>query len=162
MSSSLAVSPSGARRWLAAAPFIVTGAIAVAAWVALALVAAPLLAAEGGWLAAYLGLIAGAAQVALGGGQAWLALQPPEFEHCAYAWAALNLGNVGIIAGSLLGAFWIVVAGTAAFVLALALFTLGVRRTARPLARVPYWALLVFLAVMALVGLIFAVVQFRA
>lgn len=159
-SSGISVPPES--RWLSAGVFVATGVIAVAAGVSLAVGAAPMLAAEAGWLTAYLILIAGAAQIALGAGQAWLAAVPVGFERGACEWGAINLGNIGIVAGSLLGSFWIVVAGTAVFVLALALFALGVRRTRHPRWRIAYAALIVFLAMMALVGLALAAAQFRA
>lgn len=149
-------------RWLSAGAFAATGGLAIAFALVLVRGAVPAPAAEGGWLAAYLFLIAGVAQIVLGAGQAWVAAAPPPFEWVAIEWGALNLGNVGIVAGSLLGSFWIVLAGTAAFVCALALFAFGVRRSDRAAWRIAYAVVLVFLPAMAVVGLALALAQFQA
>jgi hypothetical protein len=111
--------------------FVATGIVATIFGGLLATGAVPALAAESGWLAAYLIIVAGIAQIALGAGQAWLAATCPGFERNAFEWGVLNLGNLGVVTGSLLGSFWIVLSGSIAFTAALGLFAWGVRPVRR-------------------------------
>ena len=99
------------------------------------------------WMVAYLVLVAGVAQGVLGLGQALLAprLPPPAWRFGE--WLLFNLGNAGVIAGTLLAAPALVTAGTALFVAALAAFLLGARGAAAG------WLLRVFRAVLAIAGL---------
>lgn len=109
------------------------------------------------WFVAYLVLIVGLAQVALGIGQWWLASKPIAIATVITELLLFNLGNAGVIVGTLLAApLWVDV-GSALFVVALALFgwTVWTPRR-RGVALWAYWALVIVLLVSVLVGLYFA------
>ncbi len=109
------------------------------------------------WLVAYLVLIVGLAQLALGIGQWWLASKPFRIATVIVELLFFNLGNAGVIVGTLLAApVWVDV-GSLWIVIALAFFVWQVwspRR--RGLALWAYWVLVVLLFVSVIVGLVFA------
>lgn len=84
----------------AALPFVVLGAACVVAGglVAAAVAMAP--SQLGSWAAAYLVLVGGVAQVALGAGQALLASRPPGRRAVAAGVAGWNAGNGAVLAGT--------------------------------------------------------------
>ncbi|MEP6796575.1 MAG: hypothetical protein ABI890_00445, partial [Lapillicoccus sp.] len=96
------------------------------------------------WLAAYLVLVAGVAQVALALGQAVLAPHPPSARTLAVEMAAWNLGNVAVMAGTLAGLTMLVDVGGALLVLSLAMLGAAVRGTGRPVGRAHHWSVLAF------------------
>ncbi len=79
------------------------------------------------WASAYLVLIVGLAQIVFGAGQGWLSERLPSRGWIVGEWTVFNLGNAGVIAGTLLGSFEAVLAGTALFAAGIALFLLGTR-----------------------------------
>ena len=79
------------------------------------------------WMSAYLVLIVGVAQIVFGAGQAWLSERLPSIGWLAGEWMAFNLGNAGVIGGTVLGSFRTVLAGTALFAVGIAAFLLGTR-----------------------------------
>lgn len=79
------------------------------------------------WAVAYLVLVAGVAQVALGLGQGLLASDPPSWRLVCIEIIAVNIGNAAVIAGTLVRMPFVVDAGGALLVLALALLIWGVR-----------------------------------
>ena len=83
------------------------------------------------WTSAYLVLIVGVAQIVFGAGQAWLSERLPATGWIAGEWIAFNLGNAGVIAGTVLGSFRMVLAGTVLFAAGIAAFLLGTRGTIR-------------------------------
>ncbi len=109
------------------------------------------------WFVAYLVLIAGLAQIALGVGQWWLASRKLGVATAIAQLALFNLGNAGVVVGTLLAApFW-VDAGSAGIAVALALFVLKVRSPRRRgLALWGYWALVVLLLISVVIGIYFA------
>lgn len=80
---------------------------------------------HGAWAAAYLVLVCGVAQIALGGGQALLAR--PTRRLLAWEFACWNLGNAGVLAGTLAGSTPAVDAGGVLLAAALVLMTFGTR-----------------------------------
>ena len=84
--------------------------------------------AAGPWVAAYLVLVAGVAQVGLGTGQALLSAQPPTGRTTAWELVAWNAGNGAVLAGTLASTPPAVTIGGIALFGALALFLHGVRR----------------------------------
>jgi hypothetical protein len=110
-----------------AVPFAAVGAACVVAGGLVAAATAPAPSEHGSWAAAYLVLVAGVTQVALGVGQALLAPRPPSRRVVTGEITAWNAGNVAVLAGTLLGVAPLVDAGGALLVVALALLTLGVR-----------------------------------
>lgn len=84
-------------------------------------VTAPLELAHGSWAAAYLVLVGGVAQCAMGLSRA---RHPDAVQSPSWAWgqiAAWNLGNVVVIGGTLVGEPWMVDVGSVLLVIALAI-----------------------------------------
>src|SRR5699024_650605 len=107
------------------------------------------------WLVAYLVLVVGVAQYALGLGQARLAARAPSLLFIALEWFVFNLGNAGVIAGTLAGHFHWVVAGSILVIIAMLAFAWGaLGNRHHPLWRVGYYALVALIFASALVGLV--------
>lgn len=134
-------------RWRAAAPFVITGVAAVVAGGLVAAAVAHQPTQKLVWMAAYLVLIVGVIQCAFGAGQALLSARPPRVGLVGAEWAVFNLGNAGVIVGTLGGRFALVFLGTLCFAAGIALFLSGTRS-----GRFPRW----LLAYRVLLGLIFA------
>ena len=83
--------------------------------------------AHGSWLAAYLVLVAGVAQIALGVGQAWLAGEAPGRADVTIELVAWNGSVVATIVGTLAAAPLVTTIGGIALVVALLRFLAGVR-----------------------------------
>lgn len=120
----------------------------------------PLGLAHGSWLAAYLVLVCGVAQCAMGRARRTGPTVPASRR---WAWAqvaAWNLGNAAVIAATLLGRPWLVDLGSAPLVVALliALFAAPTRGSVTgPLALFGTWvyrALLLVLAISIPVGIL--------
>jgi hypothetical protein len=145
-------------RWPAARPFVVIGSASIVAGGLVAAATRPAGFELGSWLAAYLVLVAGVAQIALGGGQAWMAQAPPRSSAVrAEAWW-WNFGAAATIAGSLAAMPLITTAGGAASIVALALFLRGVRAHATGVGRLLslYRGVVVIVMVSAPIGLALA------
>lgn len=118
----------------------------------------PLDLAHGSWLAAYLVLVGGVAQYVMGHARTWpgATMQPP-----GVAWTgvgAWNLGNAGVIAGTLADAPVLVDAGSALLVLALVVAVHAAGRAGGILAW-GYRLLLVVLLVSIPIGIVLSYVQ---
>lgn len=133
--------------WSAASPFAALGTACVIAGglVAAAVATAP--SQLGSWAAAYLVLVGGVTQVALGAGPALLAPRSPGRRAVAAELVGWNAGNGAVLAGTLLGATWLADVGGAALIAALALAFAGIRGAVRH----PAWPLHLYRAVIALV-----------
>ena len=79
------------------------------------------------WMVAYLVLVVGVAQAALGAGQAWLATSAPSARLVTLQCLLFNLGSAGVIAGTLMASAPWVTSGTVVFAVALLLFLAGTR-----------------------------------
>src|SRR5699024_4635774 len=95
------VSPALHERLMAARIFLATAlaALLVAGFTAAAIAHAPTRLLV--WMVAYLVLVAGVAQGVLGLGQALLPVRLPSRRWRVAEWILFNLGNVGVIAGTL-------------------------------------------------------------
>jgi hypothetical protein len=133
-------------RVAATAPFAATGIAAVVAGGATAAAIAYHPTEHLVWMVAYLVLVVGVMQGVFGAGQAWLAVRPPVRRTVWGQWALFNLGNTGVIGGTLCNRTGMVAVGTLLFVGAIAWFFMGVRR-----ARVNGWGV----AYRVLLGLVF-------
>lgn len=128
-------------RWPAARPFVVVGSVCTIAGGLVAAVTRPTGFEPGSWLAAYLVLVGGVAQIALGVGQAWLAGEPPRQAEVRAEVVTWNLAVASTVAGTLVPAPILTTLGGIATVVALGRFLAGVRtvgvasRTARTLYR---------------------------
>jgi hypothetical protein len=116
-------------RWPAVRPFLAVGAVSIVAGGLTAALTRPTGFALGSWLAAYLVLVAGVAQIALGVGQAWLARDEPGRAEVGVEVVAWNGAVVATIVGTLVGAPLVTTLGGVALVVALARFLVGVRST---------------------------------
>ncbi len=105
--------------------------------------------AHGSWLAAYLVLVGGAAQIALGSGAAALARSAPARPLRLVLW---NVGSVAVPAGVLSDQAALVTLGSVALLAALAGFALAVRGAPRGGTLLLYHAGIVGLAASVIVG----------
>ena len=132
-------------RWPSARPFVVVGAVAVVAGGAVAAVTRPTGFELGPWLAAFLVLVGGVAQIALGAGQAWVADRVPASATVRSELAVWNVGLAATMAGSLLPDPLLTALGGVAVLIALALFLSATRPhhdAAEPVA--PRWARILY------------------
>lgn len=95
--------------------------------------AAPL--THGAWVAAYLVLVAGVAQVGLALGQAVLSLRPPSCRALAVECVTWNLGNLAVVVGTLVGIAALVDLGGVLLVAALAGVGIALRGASRGVGR---------------------------
>lgn len=113
------------------AAFLVTGGACVIAGGFVAALSGPLDLSLGPWAAAYLVLVGGVVQIALGGVQVAVAPRRPGRRTVLAEYLSFNAGNALVIIGGMLTAPALVDVGGVALVLALALFLHAVRG-ARP------------------------------
>jgi hypothetical protein len=146
-------------RVAAAAPFAALGVAAVLAGGATAAAIAYHPTEHLVWMVAYLVLVVGVMQVVFGAGQAWLAERPPSVAVAGGEWTLFNLGNAGVIGGTLGNRTWIVAAGTLLFVLAIAWFLFGVRHCRMRAWGNAYRVLLALIFISACVGLVISFVS---
>jgi hypothetical protein len=113
--------------WPAARPFAVIGAACIVAGGIVAALSRPTDLELGPWLAAFLVLVGGVAQIALGAGQAWLAVVPPARRRVVIEVATWNLGVALTIIGGVASLPVVTTLGGVAVLSTLALFLLAVR-----------------------------------
>lgn len=111
-------------------PFAVLGGGCVIAGGLVAAATAPAPSVHGAWAAAYLVLVAGVAQIALGAGQALLAPIVPSRRWVLAQIGAWNAGNAAVLAGTLGGVTPLVDVGGTGLVIGLTLLVAAVRGTA--------------------------------
>jgi hypothetical protein len=134
--------------------FVVVGGLVAA-------VTGPLELARGSWLAAYLVLVCGVAQVALATAQPVLSTRPVPPRVWLVQVVGWNVGNGVVVAGVLLDAAVVVDVGALPLLVTLVLAIDAVRRPPRPLsiAAVGYLAVLAVLIASVPVGLVLAHVR---
>lgn len=142
---------------LAIVPFVSVGIAAVVAGGLIAAAIAHAPTEKLVWLVAYLVLVVGVAQIALGMGQYWLAGRAPGRIGLWVEFSSFNLGNAAVMAGTLIGVAPLVDVGGVLVVVALVLFLLGGRGASRGgNLRYLYWILIVVLLVSVPIGLLLA------
>ena len=141
----------------AALPFAVLGAAAIIAGGLVAAAVARRPVQHLVWMSAYLVLIVGVAQYVFGVGQARLSQRAPSRPLVWTEWVVFNLGNAGVIVGTLLGRFGVVFAGTLLFAAGIALFLVGARGSWRSGWLAGYRVLLGLILASSLVGLALSV-----
>jgi hypothetical protein len=109
-------------RWPVVRPFAAVGSVSTVLGGLTAAVSRPTGFELGPWLAAFLVLVGGFAQIALGIGQAWLADAPPSRASLRVEVISWNVGTAAIIAGTLVAAPAVTTLGAVVFALALWLF----------------------------------------
>ncbi|CAM5189501.1 hypothetical protein CDEF62S_04193 [Castellaniella defragrans] len=136
----------------ASAPFKITGALAIiaAGLIAAAIAYHPTKPVV--WTVAYLVLVAGVVQYVLGAAQAALSARPPTAGTVGAQWLIWNLGHAGVIAGTLLSHFNLLIAGTALYDVAMLWLAGSVRGGAAGWRRAGYWLLILAMLASSLVG----------
>lgn len=140
-------------RWRAAMFFTATGFIAIIAGGLVAAAVARHPTQHLVWMSAYLVLIVGVAQIVFGAGQVWLSAKAPPPAWLAGEWIIFNLGNAGVIIGTLADSPALVAAGTVLFIIGIALFLIGTRGGPRVGWLIGYRILLGLVFLTSLVGL---------
>jgi hypothetical protein len=139
-----------------ALPFAVVGTLCIVAGGLVSAILAHDPSRPAMWAVAYLVLVGGVAQASAGMGQALLGQRPPGGTWLAAELAAFNLGNAGVLGGTLTGQTWLVDAGGLVLAGSLVLFLLGSRGVRRTMPVMVYRALLVFVLGSIPVGLFLA------
>ena len=147
------LTPATNARWRAARPFAWLGVAAIIAGGLVAAAVAHRPVQQLVWMSAYLVLIVGTAQIVFGAGQAWLSDLAPAPGWVVGEWVVFNLGNAGVIAGTLVGSFGLAATGTALFALGIALFLWGTHGGVRAGWLLGYRTLLGLIFLSSLVGL---------
>jgi NADH:ubiquinone oxidoreductase subunit 6 (subunit J) len=117
-------------RWAVSWPLFAIGTLGVISGGLVAAATAPSPSEHGSWAAAYLVLVVGVAQIALGAGQAALAAHPPSRRLVDLQTAGWNVANALVIVGTLADVNALVYVGGALLVVVLAMFGYGVREKA--------------------------------
>lgn len=146
-----------AHRWTTSIPILVVGVLGILAGGLLSAAAAPSPTRHAAWAVAYLVLVVGVAQLCLGVGQAVLGERTPRWPVTVVEVVVFNLGNAGVLIGTVRETTWLVDAGGVALIIALVYFMLGVRgTTGLRWLRYLYWFVIVVLLVSIPTGLILA------
>ncbi|MGH8279001.1 MAG: hypothetical protein ACRETQ_05495 [Gammaproteobacteria bacterium] len=135
-------------------PFLITGGLAIIVGGLVAAAVAHQPTQHLVWMAAYLVLIVGVAQMVFGGGQAWLSADTLRPAWRASEWIIYNLGNAGVIAGTLADLPSLVVVGTVLFIIGVALFLVHTRARTHIRWLIGYRILLGLVFLTSLVGLV--------
>lgn len=114
-------------RWRSSAPILLAGGVWIIAGGLAAAVTGPSGWEHGSWIAAFLVLVAGVAQIGVGSCQAQLAPVPPTVRFAAVECAAWNAACISVVVGTLLAFPIIVSIGGASLVAALVMSALAVR-----------------------------------
>lgn len=141
-------------RAAAAAPFAIAGTLAIIVGGALAAAIAYHPTEHLVWMVAFLVLVTGVMQWIFGAGQAWLAAEPPPAGRNWGQWVVFNLGNVGVMAGTLCNSTGAVAVATLLFVIATAWFLVGVRRPRRHALGVAYRVVVALALLSAGIGIV--------
>lgn len=147
------VSSMQVNRWFPAAPFALVATVAVIAGGLIAAIVAHDPSRYAVWAVAYLVLVVGVIQFALAAGQALLATERLSTPFLTTECVLLNVGNVGVIVGTLLGFGIVVDAGGVLLIIALTMFLYGIRGTRERWLRYVYCALLLFVLLSIATGL---------
>lgn len=146
-------------QWRAAAPFAAIGSVCIVGGGLLAAVTAHAPSEHATWAVAYLVLVCGVAQVVVGAGQAALV---SSARSARARWAELiawNLGNAGVIAGTVADQLWLTVLGSALLAVSLALFLVASRGAARTVLVMLYRVVLVVVLISIPVGITLAAIR---
>lgn len=145
-----------------AVPFLLVSALAIVGGgvVAAAMAHAP--SRKLFWMVAYLVLVVGVTQAVLGIGQALLATRKTAAPVLAVEWILFNLGNAGVIGGTMWSIWPLLLTGTLLFAAALAAFLHATRHSRVGWAIYAYRALTAGLGGSAIVGLVLAAVRATA
>lgn len=140
-----------------AIPFIAVGTSAIILGGLFSAATARFATYHSAWFVAYLVLVVGIAQVALGLGQWWLAAKPLKAALLISELLIFNVGNGAVMFGSMTeNPLWVDV-GSGLVAVSFAIFAWAVwRARRRGVIHWAYWALLVLLLVSVFIGIYFA------
>ncbi|MEO6020706.1 MAG: hypothetical protein ABIP45_10715 [Knoellia sp.] len=147
---------------------LVSGGASIVLGGLVAAVTSPLDLTHGSWAAAYLVLVGGVAQWVMGQARSWAVGTPSEKWWGWRQFGLWNLGNVAVIAGTLIGAPWLVGLGSLLLVGALAIAMLAEwrprasdtgERTGSPGLHWAYTAMVLILAVSIPIGMTLSVLR---
>lgn len=141
------VGSSAASRWVGHLPLFVAGALSIVAGGLVAAVSGPTDWEHGSWVAAFLVLVAGVAQVGVAAGQAHLAPTARSVGFIVAECAAWNVAGLTVIAGTLVSSPTIVTAGSALLAAALAMSAFAVGASSHP-SRLLLWSFRALLGVL--------------
>ncbi len=116
-----------AQRWRVASPLLIAGGLSIVAGGLVAAVTGPTNWERGSWVAAFLVLVAGVAQIGVGASQAHLGPTPTSASSTAVECALWNLACIATIVGSLLNNTVVVAIASTPLVAALIMSTFAVR-----------------------------------
>ena len=140
-----------------ASPILVVGGLGIIAGGLLSAATASAPTRHIAWAVAYLVLVVGVAQLCLGVGQAVLGERAPRWSVTLAELVFFNLGNAGVLIGTVLETPWLVDVGGVALVVALVYFMVGARGNGAPKwLRYLYWFVIVVLLISIPVGLVLA------
>ncbi|MEO8779633.1 MAG: hypothetical protein ABI389_13295 [Rhodanobacter sp.] len=142
-----------------ALPFLMVSALAIVGAGVLAAAVAHAPSQKLVWAVAYLVLVVGASQAVFGAGQALLATRATSVSARVAEWTLFNLGNVGVIAGTLCSSQALVWAGTLLFAASLVVFLWATRSVRSGWTIFAYRTLLVLIGGSAVVGLVLTMVR---
>jgi hypothetical protein len=108
-------------------PLLIAGAVSVVAGGLVAAVTGPTGWSDGSWVAAFLVLVVGVAQIGIGAGQAYLAVTTRTLAFVAVQAVMWNLGCATVIVGTLLPSPATVAVGSAPLVAVLVLSMVAIR-----------------------------------
>ena len=145
--------PTIPSRWRPSVPLLVCGAVSIVAGGLAAAVTGPTEWDHGSWVAAFLVLVGGVAQIGIAAGQSELTPSPPTPRFVALECALWNVAGLIVIAGTLLASPLTVTIGSVVLVAALVLAAVAARGVGRSWLLVPYRALLVLLLVSTPIGI---------
>lgn len=111
------------------------------------------------WAVAYLVLVVGVIQAVLGVGQALLLQRVPAGRTRIIEWLAFNAGSAGVITGTVVSSWRVVLLGTLLFALALVIFLYATRVARRGWPILAYRLLIVFMGGSAIVGLLLSALR---
>lgn len=141
-------------------PFLVVGTIAVVGGGIAAAVTGPTDWSDGSWVAAYLVLVVGVAQIGLGVGQATLAADAPADRRLVTQLVLVNGGSLAVVVGTLATMPIVVTVGGLVLVAGLITFAVAPRRPDGPQwVRLGYLTILTVLIVSIPIGLALAWVR---
>ena len=140
-------------------PFLLVSALAIVGGGAVAAAMAHAPSRKLFWMVAYLVLVVGVTQAVLGIGQALLATRETAAPVRAVEWILFNLGNAGVVVGTMVSIWPLLLTGTLLFAAALAVFLYATRHARGGWTIYAYRALTAGLAGSAIVGLVLAAVR---
>jgi hypothetical protein len=138
---------------------LIAGGVSVVAGGVAAAVTGPTHWSHGSWVAAFLVLVAGVAQLGIGAGQAYLSASPPTVAFVAAQCGMWNLGCAMVIAGTLMSSPVTVSVGSVPLVAAVVISVValeGRSRTQRSVVLVAYRLLLLVVLASVPVGIALA------